>query len=197
MIQIGLTGGIGAGKTSVAKVLEHMGYPVFYSDLEAKNLYDAHPILKEQMIALFGKELYQNGHFQKNILAQQLFQNPILKEKVSELVHPLVRAAFEQWASQQHTNMVFNEAAILFETGAYQQFTATILVVAPEDLRIQRVISRDQLTEQEVRNRINQQWTDAQKKVLTPYVIENDGRPLLYQIEATLDQIKSKYIDGI
>lgn len=197
MIQIGLTGGIGAGKTSVAKVLEHMGYPVFYSDLEAKKLYDDHPILKEQMITLFGNELYQNGHFQKNILAQQLFQNPILKEKVSELVHPLVRAAFQQWASQQHTNMVFNEAAILFETGAYQQFTATILVVAPEDLRIQRVISRDQLTEQEVLIRINQQWTDAQKKVLTPYVIENDGRPLLYQIEATLDQIKSKYIDGI
>lgn len=197
MIQIGLTGGIGAGKTSVAKVLEHMGYPVFYSDLEAKKLYDDHPILKEQMIALFGNELYQNGHFQKNILAQQLFQNPILKEKVSELVHPLVRAAFQQWASQQHTNMVFNEAAILFETGAYQQFTATILVVAPEDLRIQRVISRDQLTEQEVRIRINQQWTDAQKKVLTPYVIENDGRPLLYQIEDTLDQINSKYIDGI
>ena len=197
MIQIGLTGGIGAGKTSVAKVLEHMGYPVFYSDLEAKKLYDDHPILKEQMIALFGNKLYQNGHFDKNILAQQLFQNPILKEKVSELVHPLVRAAFQQWASQQHTNMVFNEAAILFETGAYQQFTATILVVAPEDLRIQRVISRDQLTDQEVRNRINQQWTDAQKKVLTPYVIENDGRPLLYQIEATLDQINSKYIDGI
>jgi dephospho-CoA kinase len=191
MIQIGLTGGIGAGKTSVAKVLEHMGYPVFYSDLEAKKLYGDHPILKEQMIALFGNELYQNGHFQKNILAQQLFQNPILKEKVSELVHPLVREAFEQWASQQHTNMVFNEAAILFETGAYQQFTATILVVAPEDLRIQRVISRDQLTEQEVRNRINQQWTDAQKKALTPYVIENDGRPLLIQIEACLAAIQN------
>jgi dephospho-CoA kinase len=191
MIQIGLTGGIGAGKTSVAKVLEHMGYPVFYSDLEAKKLYDDHPILKEQMIALFGNELYQNGHFQKNILAQQLFQNPILKKKVSELVHPLVREAFEQWASQQHTNMVFNEAAILFETGAYQQFTATILVVAPEDLRIQRVISRDQLTEQEVRNRINQQWTDAQKKALTPYVIENDGRPLLIQIEACLAAIQN------
>ncbi len=191
MIQIGLTGGIGAGKTSVAKVLEHMGYPVFYSDLEAKKLYDDHPILKEQMIALFGNELYQNGHFDKNRLARQLFQNPILKEKVSELVHPLVREAFEQWASQQHTNMVFNEAAILFETGAYQQFTATILVVAPEDLRIQRVISRDQLTEQEVRNRINQQWTDAQKKVLTPYVIENDGRPLLIQIEACLAAIQN------
>jgi len=191
MIQIGLTGGIGAGKTSVAKVLEHMGYPVFYSDLEAKKLYDDHPILKEQMIALFGNELYQNGHFDKNILARQLFQNPILKEKVSELVHPLVREAFEQWASQQHTNMVFNEAAILFETGSYQQFTATILVVAPEDLRIQRVISRDQLTEQEVRNRINQQWTDAQKKVLTPYVIENDGRPLLIQIEACLTAIQN------
>lgn len=191
MIQIGLTGGIGAGKTSVAKVLEHMGYPVFYSDLEAKKLYDDHPILREQMIALFGNELYQNGHFQKNILAQQLFQNPILKEKVTELVHPLVREAFEQWASQQHTNMVFNEAAILFETGAYQQFTATILVVAPEDLRIQRVISRDQLTEQEVRNRINQQWTDAQKKALTLYVIENDGRPLLIQIEACLAAIQN------
>lgn len=191
MIQIGLTGGIGAGKTSVAKVLEHMGYPVFYSDLEAKNLYDAHPILKEQMIALFGKELYQNGHFQKNILAQQLFQNPILKEKVSELVHPLVRAAFEKWASQQHTNMVFNEAAILFETGAYQQFTATILVVAPEELRIQRVVKRDSLTPKEIRDRMAQQWTDDQKKVLTPYVIENDGRPLLFQIEEILDRIQN------
>ena len=190
MIQIGLTGGIGAGKTSVAKVLEHMGYPVFYSDTEAKKLYDDHPILKEQMIALFGNELYQNGHFQKNILAQQIFQNPILKEKVSELVHPLVRSKFNSWAQKQTSNLVFNEAAILFETGANKQFTATILVVAPEELRVQRVSKRDALTPQEVRNRIAQQWTDDQKKALTPYVIENDGRPLLIQIETCLEAIQ-------
>ena len=190
MIQIGLTGGIGAGKTSVAKVLEHMGYPVFYSDAEAKKLYDDHPILKEQMIALFGKELYQNGHFQKNILAQQIFQNPILKEKVSELVHPLVRSKFNSWAQKQTSNLVFNEAAILFETGANKQFTATILVVAPEELRVQRVSKRDALTPQEVRNRIAQQWSDDQKKALTPYVIENDGRPLLIQIETCLEAIQ-------
>lgn len=190
MIQIGLTGGIGAGKTSIAKVLEHMGYPVFYSDAEAKKLYDDHPILKEQMIALFGKELYQNGHFQKNILAQQIFQNPILKEKVSELVHPLVRSKFNTWAQKQTSNLVFNEAAILFETGANKQFTATILVVAPEELRVQRVSKRDALTPQEVRNRIAQQWSDDQKKALTPYVIENDGRPLLIQIETCLEAIQ-------
>lgn len=190
MIQIGLTGGIGAGKTSIAKVLEHMGYPVFYSDAEAKKLYDDHPILKEQMIALFGKELYQNGHFQKNILAQQIFQNPILKEKVSELVHPLVRSKFNSWAQKQTSNLVFNEAAILFETGANKQFTATILVVAPEELRVQRVSKRDALTPQEVRNRIAQQWSDDQKKALTPYVIENDGRPLLIQIETCLEAIQ-------
>lgn len=190
MIQIGLTGGIGAGKTSIAKVLEHMGYPVFYSDLEAKKLYQTHDGLKEKMKALIGDSVFENGVFQPAFLAQRLFTEPNLKNQVSALVHPLVREAFEQWASQQHTNMVFNEAAILFETGAYQQFTATILVVAPEDLRIQRVISRDQLTEQEVRNRINQQWTDDQKKALTPYVIENDGRPLLIQIETCLEAIQ-------
>ncbi|MFM7644546.1 MAG: dephospho-CoA kinase [Sphingomonadales bacterium] len=191
MIHIGLTGGIGAGKTSIAKVLEHMGYPVFYSDSEAKKLYQTHAGLKEKMRALIGENVYENGVFQTAYLAQRLFAEPDLKNQVSGFVHPLVREAFQQWASQQHTSVVFNEAAILFETGAYQQFTATILVVAPEELRIQRVVKRDSLTPKEIRDRMAQQWTDDQKKVLTPYVIENDGRPLLFQIEEILDRIQN------
>lgn len=191
MIQIGLTGGIGAGKTSVAKVLEHMGYPVFYSDTEAKKLYQTHAGLKEKMRALIGENVYENGVIQTAYLAQRLFTEPDLKNQVSALVHPLVREAFQQWASQQHAKMVFNEAAILFETGAYKQFSATILVVAPKEIRLQRVGQRDALSTEQIQARMDKQWTDAQKKALTPYVIENDGRPLLCQMEDILDRIQN------
>lgn len=183
MRRIGLTGGIGAGKSTVARVLQKMGYPVFYSDDEAKLLYDTEPVLKEKLTALFGNELYLSGLFQKNILAEKLFQNPALKEKVSELVHPAVRKKFEDWALQQKATLVFNEAAILIETGAYLNFDATILVVAPIELRKQRVAERDGLPMEQIETRIANQSPDAEKIKLASFVIENDGQALLPQIE--------------
>jgi dephospho-CoA kinase len=183
MRRIGLTGGIGAGKSTVARVLQKMGYPVFYSDDEAKLLYDTDPVLKEKLSALFGNELYLSGLFQKNILAEKLFQNPALKKKVSELVHPAVRKKFENWSLQQKATLVFNEAAILFETGAYLNFDATILVVAPIELRKQRVAERDGLPMEQIETRIANQWPDAEKIKLASFVIENDGQALLPQIE--------------
>ena len=191
MRHIGLSGGIGSGKSTVAKVLEHMGYPVFYSDVEAKNLYDTHPMLKKEMTALLGAESYQDGIFQKHVLATQLFENPGLKEKIAALVHPLVRERFNDWAKQQTTDLVFNEAAILFETGAYKQFSATVLVVAPLETRIQRVQKRDNLSREAVLSRIENQWSDSVKINLTPYIIANDGQPLLQQIEAVISKLKT------
>jgi dephospho-CoA kinase len=191
MRHIGLTGGIGAGKSTIAKVLEHMGYPIFYSDQEAKKLYVTHPLLKNELMAILGKESYQNGIFQKHVLAKQLFENPALKEKIAALVHPLVRERFNEWAAQQTADLVFNEAAILFETGAYKQFAATILVVAPLETRIQRVQNRDGLSREAVLQRIENQWPDSKKMNLTPYIITNDGQPLLQQIEDLISKLKT------
>lgn len=191
MRHIGLSGGIGSGKSTVAKALEHMGYPVFYSDGEAKKLYETHPLLKNQLIAILGKDSYQNGVFQKQVLATQLFENPALKEQITALVHPLVRERFNDWAKQQTTDLVFNEAAILFETGAYKQFSATVLVVAPLETRIERVQKRDGLSREEVLKRIENQWTDSIKMSLTPYIITNDGQPLLQQIEDVISKLKT------
>lgn len=191
MRHIGLSGGIGSGKSTVAKALEHMGYPVFYSDEEAKKLYETHPLLKNQLIAILGKDSYQNGVFQKQVLATQLFENPALKQQIAALVHPLVRERFNEWAGRQTADLVFNEAAILFETGAYKQFSATVLVVAPLETRIQRVQKRDGLSREAVLKRIENQWPDSIKMSLTPYIITNDGQPLLRQIEGVISNIET------
>lgn len=191
MRHIGLSGGIGSGKSTVAKALEHMGYPVFYSDEEAKKLYVTHPLLKNQLIAILGKDSYQNGVFQKQVLATQLFENPALKQQIAALVHPLVRERFNEWAGHQTADLVFNEAAILFETGAYKQFSATVLVVAPLETRIERVQKRDGLSREAVLKRIENQWPDATKMQLTPHIITNDGQPLLQQIEDVISNLKT------
>jgi dephospho-CoA kinase len=106
-------------------------------------------------------------------------------------VHPLVRERFNEWAGQQTADLVFNEAAILFETGAYKQFAATVLVVAPLEMRIQRVQKRDGLSREAVLQRVENQWSDSKKMNLTPYIITNDGQPLLLQIEEIIAKLKT------
>ena len=189
MLRIGITGGIGAGKSLIARVLEHMGYPVFYSDREAKALYDTHQVLKSELIALIGNELYDATGFKKDILIQAIFENPSLKEKIESLVHPKVRAAFEEWAAQQSAELVFNEAAILFETGAYLHLNANILVTAPIKLRLQRVATRDGLSIREIEKRIQVQWSDEQKLKLANFIIVNDGNAILKQIETIVQEL--------
>ncbi len=195
MLQIGLSGGIGSGKSTIAMVLEKMGYPVFYSDQVAKRLYVEHPVLQKQLVDLLGPEVYRDGQLNRQFLSEQLFSNAELKAQVSALVHPIVRSTFENWAQQQTSDLVFNEAAILFETGAYLLFDATILIMAPLETRIERVQKRDSLSREEVLNRIANQWTDTQKMALTPYHIVNDGRPLLIQLEELIAELRQKSKD--
>lgn len=191
MLRIGLSGGIGSGKSTVAGILAKMGYPVFYSDQEAKRLYNENPLLKKQLVALFGPAIYRDGQLNKAFLAQQLFSNAELKAQVTALVHPLVRKAFEVWAQQQASDLVFNEAAILFETGAYKDFDATVLVTAPIETRIERVQKRDLISREAVLQRIANQWPDSKKMNLTTYIITNDGQPLLQQIEDVISKLKT------
>ena len=191
MLRIGLSGGIGSGKSTVAGILAKMGYPVFYSDQEAKRLYDENPVLQKQLVDLFGPAIYRDGQLNKAFLAQQLFSSAELKAQVTALVHPLVRKAFEVWAQQQASDLVFNEAAILFETGAYKDFDATVLVTARIETRIERVQKRDLISREAVLQRIANQWPDSKKMNLTPYIITNDGQPLLQQIEDVISKLKT------
>jgi len=191
MLRIGLSGGIGSGKSTVAGILAKMGYPVFYSDQEAKRLYDENPVLQKQLVDLFGPAIYRDGQLNKAFLAQQLFSSAELKAQVTALVHPLVRKAFEVWAQQQASDLVFNEAAILFETGAYKDFDATVLVTARIETRIERVQKRDLISREAVLQRIANQWPDSKKMNLTTYIITNDGQPLLQQIEDVISKLKT------
>ena len=192
MKKIGLTGGIGSGKTSIAQILEAMSYPVYYSDLRAKFLSDEHPAIRQGLIDLLGEEAYIDGTLNRVFVSECIFSNPDLRLKVNQVIHPIVRKDFDDWASQQTSSLIFNEAAILFETGAYQQFDAILLICAPIDIRIQRVMLRDHCSKASVEDRIQSQWTDEQKRSLTKYCVENDGRqPVLIQLEKILSELET------
>ena len=184
MKRIGITGGIGAGKSLVAEIIKAMGYPVYNSDERAKELTESNPKIKEGLIHLFGEEIYQNGTLNKFALAQAIFSDESLREKVNALIHPIVREDFNLWALAQNNSLVFNESAILFETGSYKNFDAIILVFAPIELRIQRIMKRDNCSENEVLKRMNSQFSDEEKFQYTELRIVNDEQtPLLTQVE--------------
>jgi len=191
MKRIGITGGIGSGKSFVANIIEKMGYPVYYSDLRSKELTNSHPIIRQGLIDLVGENVYFEGELDKKILAEAIFSNDEMRQKINQLIHPIVRQDFEDWAKAQSSELIFNEAAILFETGAYRNFNATVLIYAPIELRLKRVLNRDIITKEEVLARVNYQMSDEEKLKMTPYSILNDGKnPILIQIETILEEIK-------
>lgn len=171
---IGLTGGIGSGKTTVAKIFETMGVPVYYSDDSAKKIYFNGDI-KSKVIALLGKEAYINDtQINKNYISSKLFSNTALLKEINAIIHPAVATDFDQWKQKQKTSFVLKESAILFETGIYKNVDKTILVVAPEQLRIERICKRDGLSKEEVQRRFKNQWNDTEKTKLATWLIHND-----------------------
>lgn len=189
---IGLTGGIGSGKSTIARVLEAMGYPVFYSDVVGKELLVSDAEIRRELVELVGERVYEGGKLNRSYLAERIFSDDALRLKVNAIVHPRVRVAFDDFVEQQTSELVFNEAAILFETGAYTKFDKTVLVTAPLELRIARVMTRDNCSREEVLERINKQWTDAKKIVLADWVIVNDDKEsVLMQLEAMVSGIVS------
>lgn len=178
-ITIGITGGIGSGKTTVCKILEHLGYPVFYSDIEAKKNMLENLDLISNIVAAFGAEAYTDKQLNRNFLAKKIFQDPKAKEQLNALVHPTVFQSFEKWRSEQNSPIVFNEAALLFETGSYKRFDQTWLVTADLETRINRVMKRDHITREDVLARINNQLSDVEKLQLTSFQIINDDSELV------------------
>ena len=189
---IGITGGIGSGKSTVAKVLESMGRPVFYSDQVAKELMTSDLNLQSEITSHFGEKAYENGQLNRAYLADRIFTNPTDKSILNQLVHPRVRAEFVAFAQSSHSKFAFNEAAILFETGAHKNFDKTILVTASKEERIYRVMKRDNCSREDVLNRMNNQWEDERKIPLADFVIQNgDTDRILTQIETIVDLLSN------
>ncbi|MBK7407651.1 MAG: dephospho-CoA kinase [Saprospirales bacterium] len=177
MLKVGLTGGIGSGKTTVAQLFEVLGIPVYYADDRAKRLMVEDPALIEGIKSLFGPESYQaDGALHRAFIARQAFSEPSLLKQLEALVHPAVFADGNRWhEAQSGAPYTLKEAALLFESGGYKELDKVITVSAPLELRIARVIRRDQTTREAVEARIRQQMTDEEKMRLADFVIFNDG----------------------
>lgn len=171
---VGLTGGIGGGKTTVAKCFRARGVPVYNADQRARSLMNKSKALKARIIDLLGPQAYRDGRLNADWVADRVFHDPVLLDGLNAIEHPAVAKDFCCWLAGQRGEFVVKEAAVLFEAGADAQCDAIITVLAPADLRIRRVQKRDGLSVEAIRARMDKQWPDREKAVLSDYVIWND-----------------------
>ena len=179
MLKIGLTGGIGSGKSTVAKTFEVLGIPVYYADVEAKRLMNENEGLKQKIQELFGTAIYTDGRLNRAALADIVFNDPEKLEQLNALVHPITINDANQWLQQQKSLYAIKEAALIFESGISEFLDYVIGVYAPAPLRIQRVIQRDDTSREAVMARMNKQMDEDEKMRLCNFVITNDEQQLL------------------
>ncbi|MFC7358562.1 dephospho-CoA kinase [Jejudonia soesokkakensis] len=181
---VGLTGGIGSGKTTVAAMFSELGVPVYIADIEARALTNRSKVIKRKIIELLGNKSFKDQELDRDYVAGIVFKDSEKLEALNSIIHPRVARHFKKWVAKQDGEYCIKEAAILFENGGYKQCDATILVTAPEEIRITRVLQRDTTTKQAIQERMNAQWTDAKKIKLATYCIEN------INLEATQKEVK-------
>ncbi|NRD21158.1 dephospho-CoA kinase [Winogradskyella eckloniae] len=174
MIVVGLTGGIGSGKTTVLNYFKSLGVPVYIADDEAKALMHRSKVIRRKLIHLFGEEAYKDNALNKAFLASKIFNDKGLLEKMNAIIHPKVASHFKRWLKKQDALYVIKEAAIIFENNLEHQYHYIITVIADEDIRIQRVIKRDQSSEKKIKAIINNQLSDAEKIRKSDFVIVNN-----------------------
>ncbi|WP_262245579.1 dephospho-CoA kinase [Parapedobacter soli] len=188
-IKVGITGGIGSGKSTVCQIFSTLGIPVFDADSETKRLMITHKGLVAAIRAEFGEEAYyHDGTLNRGYLASQVFNDGQRLEKLNKLVHPVAIQAGEEWARRQEGPYSIKEAALLFESGSFELNDYTVLVTAPEAVRVGRVVQRDGITAEQVRARIQRQWTDEKKARLADFIIINDGKQALIPQVLELDR---------
>ena len=181
---VGLTGGIGSGKSAVLEVFSSLGVPCYESDIRAKKLMHEDPELINQIKTLFGDDIYKGEKLDRTSLADLVFSDNIKLSDLNSIVHPRVKRDFQLFVNQQNASYVIKEAAILFEMNGAEDCDATILVTAPEKLRIERVMKRQKTKVEHIKSRISHQWTDEKKIHLADYVINNiDWAKTLKKIE--------------
>lgn len=179
MRRIGITGGIGSGKSVVSHLLRVMGYPVYDTDTEAKRLMNVSPELKRQIAEAFGSDIYAQGTLDRALLASRVFGNPERIARLNSIVHPAVRLDFDRWASALNTPLCFVESAILYDSGFDRLVDDVWVVTAPEALRIKRVGDRSGLAPDEVRRRMAAQLSDSEIQQGASHIIRNDGNTSL------------------
>ncbi|KUJ57211.1 dephospho-CoA kinase [Chryseobacterium aquaticum] len=190
---IGLTGGIGSGKTTVAKFIENCGFPVYYSDERAKAIVNENDSLKQRIKALLGNDSYdEKGLYNRKFVGEKVFNNDELLGQLNEIIHPAVREDFEQWVAQQTKYLIFKETALLFELKLHLQCYKSLLVTAEDNIRIKRVMDRDGKTYREVESVMNNQMSEKDKIKMADFVIYNntnledlqeDTEKIIFEIE--------------
>ena len=188
MLKVGLTGGIGSGKTTVSEIFYSLGIPVYNSDERAKYLMENDPSLRVAIIEYFGEESYRSEGLNRLYLSKEVFSDKSKLQKLNSLVHPVVGNDFAVWCKNQSAPFVIKEAAILIESGAYKGLDKIIIVTASENTRMDRVMDRDDAKASEVRDRINNQMADSERLKYADFIIDNDGKQML------ISQVKEVFL---
>jgi dephospho-CoA kinase len=199
MIKAGITGGIGSGKTTVCRIFETLGIPVYYADDAARELMVSNPAVREALVEEFGKESYlDDGTLDRTRLAKLVFPYPEKLERLNAIVHPAVSRHREQW-QQHHFNVPYTltEAALLVEAGSYKTLDVLITVTAPESVRLARIVARDGSAENEIRQRMARQLPEGEKVKLSQYVVDNSpGKLLIPQVWAIHEKLTATSLVG-
>jgi len=191
---VGLTGGIGSGKTTVLKMFEALGAEIFIADVEAKKIMNTNVELKQQIINLLGKEAYKKNTLNNSYIASQVFENKDKLYALNQLVHPKVKNALITKAKKNQEQIIIYEAAILFESGSYKLCDYVITVVAPLKNRINRIVKRDGVTKKEVLSRVNNQLNDFEKIKKSQFVVKNTNLKTTNQQVLTIFELLVKFL---
>lgn len=174
---IGLTGGIGSGKSTIAEYIRSKGIPVYIADNQAKEVMNDPGVIKKVQ-EIFEENVIENEKLNRKKIAELVFSSPKLLKKLNEIVHPAVRENFDNWLKEnKKSNFIVKEVAILFESGSYKDCDKIILVTAPQEVRIERVIKRDGVNREQVLERMQNQWSEEKKAEISDYIIENTDLP--------------------
>ncbi|TVR41572.1 MAG: dephospho-CoA kinase [Cryomorphaceae bacterium] len=188
---VGITGGIGSGKSTVARLIRAMGYPVYDADARARRLQETDAELIEAIVSLLGEEVLDEAGLNRAAIADKVFGNAELLAKLNDVVHPRVQTDFENWLKEQNSEICFKESALLVETGSWKHCDALIVVTAPAELRIKRVVQRDGTSEKAVKKRMEKQLPESEKVKRAGFVVVNDDHELLIpQVEAIINQLE-------
>ena len=195
LLKLGVTGGIGSGKTSVCRVFSVLGIPVFTADIEAKDIMDNDREIIQNLNSIAGKDLYPEGRLDREELAKLIFNDQDLLHKVNSLVHPLIFGNFIQWVEKQNAPYVIMEAAILFESGGSEYVDKVVTVIAPVEERIERVVRGNKLTREQVLARIRNQMDDDLKIKQSDFVINNSENDMIIPAILQIHDVLLKYIN--
>jgi dephospho-CoA kinase len=198
MLKVGITGGIGSGKTIVSRVFSVLGVPVYNADLSARNIMNADKNVQKKLAGSFGENVLKDGIPDRQALAQIVFNDPDALRRINEIIHPAVKTDFISWLERHsHVPYIVKEAAILFESGAWAELDTVILVTAPEEIRISRIMKRDGESVANIKSRMANQWPDETKALKAGFIIENDNTSAILPVILDMHSEFSKgYVPG-